>query len=144
MNWITVGLTVWGVVVPLVALAYGHHLVTASQRKQWVLDNKRQEYRELLSTLSQSAYYILRNSPHLGFGIISAKTGEQERKADEADVEARRIIHDRIFIAGTIQDEKILERWQLLMAEGNGSKFQSDWRDLHETLLKMARKNLNL
>jgi phosphatidylserine/phosphatidylglycerophosphate/cardiolipin synthase-like enzyme len=75
---------------------------------------------------------------------MSVTTGDQERKSDEADIEARRITQDRIFIAGIIQREKVLERWQWLMGQRDGGQFLNDWRELHDALIKMAREGLDI
>ena len=142
MAWYTVCLTIWGIVSAPAGIAYGHYLVTRGQRKQWL----REEYRELLGTLAQSALYIMHNSPHLGLGghNISVKTGEQEQKSAEADVEARRVLQDRIFIAATVRDEKLLERWQLLMAVRDFSSFLASWREMHESIVKLAHADLGV
>ena len=81
---------------------------------------------------------MLDNSP-LGFEV-SVRTGEQERKSYGADSEARKTIQDRIFIAKRIQEEKILERWQLLTAEGDISRFWDNWNELHASLVKAAQE----
>jgi hypothetical protein len=66
------------------------------------------------------------------------------RKSYEADSEARRAIQDRIFISNRVQWEKILERWQLVTAEKDGSIFWSAWNDLHTALIKAAHEDLGL
>jgi hypothetical protein len=45
-------LNIWAAVGPLVGVALGSWLATKSQRKHWLLDNKRAEYRKLLATLA--------------------------------------------------------------------------------------------
>lgn len=114
-------------------------LFSSRQRHQeWLKDNKRQEWRELISTLSQSFHYLRNNT---GFGIIS---GEQERGALEADAEARRAIESRIFVVHQIQRENVLERWQSLAAEKDWSKMVHDWNSLHGTLVAAAHKDLGI
>jgi len=112
------------------------------QREQWILDSKKAEWKELIGTLCQDTRFMLDNSP-LGFEV-SVRTVEQDRKNYEADSEARKTIQDRIFIAKIMQEEKILERWQLLTAEGDISKFWSNWNDLHATLVKAAQEDLKI
>lgn len=112
------------------------------EREQWILDSKKAEWKELIGTLCQSARCMLDNSP-LGLEV-SVRTGEQDRKNYEADSEARKTIQDRIFIAKQMQEEKIIERWQLLLAEGDISKFWGNWNELHAALVKAAQEDLKL
>jgi hypothetical protein len=135
-----------GALSGLLGVILGAYLTRSWQRKQWLLDSKKAEYRELLSVLSQAAHYILNNSPHLEqpnpFG--SLKSGEQERLSDEAVDRGHAIIADRIFIADTIAREKIDQRWVMVLTEKRVDKFWSAWEDLHRLLLKVSREDLKL
>jgi hypothetical protein len=75
-----------GALSGLLGVILGAFLTRSWQRKQWLLDNKKAEYRELISILSQAAHYILNNSPHLQGPnpLGNLKSGEQERLSDEA------------------------------------------------------------
>src|SRR5713226_4251307 len=42
-------MTIWAAVGPLLGVALGSYLSTRTQRRHWVMDNKKQEYRELLT-----------------------------------------------------------------------------------------------
>jgi hypothetical protein len=118
-------------------------LTRSWQRKQWLRDNKLAEYRELLSTLSKSAHYILHTAPRYVFADMTMQTGDENRQSAEADVEARRVIADRILIAERIRSENILERWQTITAERNGNKFWIGWLDLHKVLVRIACEDLD-
>lgn len=85
------------------------------------------------------------NSPILWCGGgLSVTTGEQEKRVMEADSEARSTIQDRIFIHNMIQNEKILERWQLIAAEKEINRFLKYWNDLHKTLVDAAHRDLKI
>jgi hypothetical protein len=112
-------------------------LSTRQRRREWIKDNKKQEWRELISTLSKSFRYILNNS----FGLIS---DEQERGIFQADFEATSAIEDRIFIAHQIQRENISERWRLLVAEKDWSRMLEYWNSLHKALVMAAHEDLNI
>ena len=45
----------WSILGPLVGVMLGAWLATRNQRRHWLLDNKRAEYRKLLTTLSECA-----------------------------------------------------------------------------------------
>ena len=116
-------------------------LSSRQRRKEWVKDNKKQEWRELISTLSQSFHHLKNYS--LGNGVV-AISGEQEKGLLEADAEARRCIESRLFIAHQIQHENVLERWQLLAGEQDWSRMVEYWNSLHRTLIAAAHKDLGI
>jgi hypothetical protein len=144
--WVTVLLTVWGLIGPLAGIGIGHYLTRSWQKKQWTLDNKKAEYRELISTLSQSAHFILNNSPYLTLPnkMGGLKSGEQERQSDEAADRGHSIIADRIFIANFVAEEHIAERWSAVLKEKRVDRFWREWGDLHRLLLRAAREDLKL
>jgi len=54
-TWKAVGASagvIWSAVGPLMGVCLGAYIASRNQRKQWLLDNKRQEYRELLTALT--------------------------------------------------------------------------------------------
>src|SRR5260370_29907989 len=120
---------------------------SAKQRhREWVKDNKKQEWRELIAALSQSVHRILQHTPDLRFDGIVAISGEQEKQLLEAfleaDLEARRIIEDRLFISSWLQSENVLERWQLIAAEKDSARILEYWNHLHSALVDFAHKDL--
>lgn len=117
---------------------------SAKQRhREWVKDNRKQEWRELIAILSQSVHVILQNTPDLRFAIGTI-SGEQEKQLLEADVEARRIIEDRLFISRRVQSENVLERWQLIAAEKDLARIVEYWNHLHAALVDFAHKDLGI
>jgi hypothetical protein len=64
-----------------------------SQLEQWLLDNRKQEWRELLSSLATTFLTMLRHKePHL------PQSPEAQSMISNARLESARILHDRIFI----------------------------------------------
>jgi hypothetical protein len=111
-------------------------LVQLEQRqREWLRDNRKQEWRELISALSRNARYILDNS----FGLIS---GEQEKGIVQANADARSVIEDRIFIAPQVQSGNILEQWQLFAGGRDFSRMVEYWNHLHDDLVAAAQKDL--
>jgi hypothetical protein len=54
MNWPlleTYAKSVWAVAGPLIGVLIGAYIANRNQRKHWIADNKREEYRELLAAL---------------------------------------------------------------------------------------------
>jgi hypothetical protein len=134
-TWVTIAssLSVGSFVGSLITLYFS----SKQRRQEWIKDNKKQEWRELISTLSQSFHYITNNS----FGMMS---GEQEKGCMEADAEARRSIESRIFVWHRIQSENVRERWQLLATEKDWGKMIQYWNELHATLIATAHKDCGI
>lgn len=128
----------------LLGVVVGVYAARQWQARQWRLESAKAEYRELLTTLSRSAHYIMSNSPHLGLAFPIAHSGEQERLSHEADVDARIVIADRIFIANRMQAERVSELWAVIGASKDGNEFWMKWRELHDKLVGWARKDLGL
>jgi hypothetical protein len=115
---------------------------------EWVKDNKKQESRELITALSHSVHRVLRITPHSRFDGIVAIRGEDEKQLlqdfAEADLQARRIIEDRLFISTWVKSENVLERWQLIAAEKDSARILEHWNHLHTALVEFAKRDLDI
>jgi hypothetical protein len=131
----------WSGVGPLVGVLIGAWLTRSWQRKQWVLEGKKAEYRELISTLSESFHCIVKNWPA---GLVTAVSHETLRETLEAEVAGQRVVEDRIFIENQLRAAQIRDRWALLAAEHDYNRICTYWKDLHDTLVKMARSDLGI
>jgi hypothetical protein len=124
------------------------HFSAKQRHREWVKDNRKQEWRELIAVLSQSVHRILQNTPDLRFDGIIAIDGKQEKELleayQEADLKARRIIEDRLFISSWVQSENVLERWQLIAAEKDSARILEYWNHLHSALVDFAHKDLGI
>lgn len=129
--------TLAGVVIGALLTPY---LTSKWQHRQWTLDNTRVEYRELLGVLAKSAHYVALSIPK----PVSVLTPEDKRQIFEADAEARRVIADRILIAKRIRQEDVESRWAALVGEKDFTKFWNDMDRLHDTIIKMAHRDLGL
>jgi len=105
-------LSVWAIVGPLIGVALGSWLTTRNQRKHWIADNKKDEYRELLRVLNASTKTISNFHAQMGF-----RSGEEERKTEEAKDEALIAIETRLFIRDEILKIKLRERWLYAIRE---------------------------
>jgi hypothetical protein len=88
---VTLYLALWGAIGPLVGIIAGHFLTRSSQHIQRVRDNRKQEYRELLTALTAAYMHILQYEG----------SGEDVRFSPVGN-EAFRMLQDRIFIADDI------------------------------------------
>ena len=135
----TIVLAVWGAIGPLVGVRYGHELAKKSQREHWVNDNAKQEYRELVSVLFQSANIAIANRT-LGRETTQAEN-DKEFEADSAFLEA---VNTRLFIRQFVEDAKIQKRWEEAFREhkedNNVEALRSRLREMIQSIVDEATK----
>src|SRR6267378_2982277 len=104
--WATIILGIWAALGPLVGVYYGHVLSKRWQKEHWIAENKKQEYRELLTTLTRTFGSIV----NISLAMI-AHGPEEQRAHAEMEAQALMTIRDRIFIAGELREMKLGEKW---------------------------------
>jgi hypothetical protein len=90
-------------------------LTQTREREKWILDAKKQEYRELLSALSDA--YIVTLSSTLT-EILNDK--ERREKFYDAQDHSRRLFRDRIFINSDLNLRNLAGRWHEAIKFANG------------------------
>jgi hypothetical protein len=136
--WLTLSFAVWAAVGPLVGLLVGHFLTRSWQKKQWLLDNEKQEYRELLDALS-GAYLSLAKT-ELVRGTDRVRSTPETSEAEDA---AYRLLNDRIFIASKLKEENVFEQWTTMYKRFTGgqdtfTEFSSKYTAIHNTIIRLA------
>lgn len=104
MSWLSIvsALGVGSLVGSLLAI----WLNTRQQHRQWVNENKKAEYRELLDVLFQSVSVVSENRPNIkDFNRIPI---------GEAMLRLSRVFADRIFIADAVKESKADEDFKQL------------------------------
>jgi hypothetical protein len=92
-----IGGTLGGIVV-------GHVLTRSWQRKQWILDSRKEEFRELLAATAKSM------DAHIRFWHPE-QSHDEPGQLIEAVAESFRVFHDRVFIVDEIQQLELEEIW---------------------------------
>jgi hypothetical protein len=59
MSQVTLYLALWGALGPLVGIIVGHVLTRSWQRKQWILDCRKEEFREVTSDLTAATIELM-------------------------------------------------------------------------------------
>ena len=98
-------LSIWSGVGPLIGVMVGGYLTSRMQKKHWVLDNKKEEYRELLSALMAAVSNVVT----LGSSIVQSPT--EQFACDESKTRAGTVILDRLFIAREVRQMNLPDRW---------------------------------
>jgi hypothetical protein len=102
MHGWTIALALWGVIAPLIGILFGHYLTRSWQRDQWLLDNRKQGCRELLSVLSKTYLTLIKLS---GEGV--PQPPEIRSKITDISIESCAAIDASIFIAADLDREGI-------------------------------------
>ena len=83
-----------------------HQLTRSGQTNKWILEERKQEARELLTALTEQFDATLR------FRLRGIEIASEQRKLlDEADRKANRALRDRIFLAQDVKQNNLLRRW---------------------------------
>jgi hypothetical protein len=137
---------IWGDLWPLVTLLIGvwvgAYVSNRNQRKQWLVDNKKVEYRELLTTVNESFMAILAHAKNPSFMLDEAR----DRELAMARTKPARTIADRILIADEINKMKLMERWTNavtnFMDTGDLFAFTHEVNKLSEDIRETALKDV--
>lgn len=111
-----------GICGTLGGIVVGHLLTRSWQQKQWMLDRRREEFRELLSVLVES--FAKYGDPQYLFGPSS-----REAMIEQSQASARCycVLTDRIFIAEDVKKMDLLKQWSDAIAELHQTKSPDKW-----------------
>jgi len=110
--WSTIVLGVWSALGPLVGILIGHRITKEWQKKQWILENKKQEYREVIQALSTAQAPIIQC---VAPGLI---VGEEERRARYiAENKSYEVLGNRLFVAKELDELDIYDQWVHLISK---------------------------
>jgi hypothetical protein len=76
--WVTVFLTIWAAVGPLLGIVVGHYLTRSWQRRQWLADNRKDEYRKLLAGLNRLNMVLILDHTNQSVGVQEIKDAMEE------------------------------------------------------------------
>jgi hypothetical protein len=139
--WLTLTLTIWAAIGPIVGLLAGHLLSRSSQRKHWIADCKKQEYGELLRALMRH-HFLLEDY----LGSPGPMVGELERRIKEREEEAAIVIKNRMFLRRQIESLGIYERWGRSIKEFRKTQdvatFSGSFDELQKAIWNEVKKDL--
>ena len=131
----------WAAIGPLIGVLVGAYIANRNQRKQWLADNKKQEYRELLTSVTSASTALIENAQA---AAGNANTRTQQVAAKEEYFKAIRTLQDRIFIAEELAKINLFDRWgtamKALVETKNVHKFEDSFEEMKKEIVKMATK----
>jgi hypothetical protein len=112
------------------------------QRRHWELDSKKQEWRELIGTLTECFQKK----------DLSRKGGRTPKALDFyeegllAEFAAERVITDRLFITQFVEAEHVLGDWRKIVDMGPNEADASAqrWKELYSKLVRAAKGDLGI
>jgi len=133
----TLIVAVAGIAGTLASGVIAQRMARQAELEQWLLDNRKQECRELLSSLATTFLIMLRHTepemPH---------SPEVQTMLSDSRLESARILHDRIFIREDLAKARILKRWAEAMSrydrDHDDSKFTTDFGGIQNDLIDIA------
>jgi hypothetical protein len=128
----------WSPVVAGFIGAFGVHLLTQSrEREKWILDSKKQEYRELLDALSAS-YSLAASIP------VNSRAEVYNPIANGVN-EFVRLSNDRIFIVKDLDLNTLPKRWSDSVATYrtnamNADRFDKEYGRIRDEIVAAANR----
>lgn len=130
----------WAALGPLVGVLVGAYVANRNQRRQWLMDNRKREYQELITSLTVAAMGQIDQYAR-GPGNIS---GEEIEVVNGKYLESIRIIQDRIFIAHELDAMELFDRWgesvKKLQQSHDYDGFENTFGKIKGELILLVRK----
>ena len=135
VNWALVGRTsqaVWAVAGPLIGVLIGGWLTYRTQSRQWLANNRKEEYRELMTVLTNAAASLI-EAAQMKRHMIPPDEDLEPRAKREYD-KSLRILQDRIFIAREVEEMELFDRWGRAMADLQETNKYQTFEDRFEAM----------
>jgi hypothetical protein len=126
------GKYVWPAVGPLVGVLIGAWLSRSWDKSKWERDNRKEECRELIKSIS-----------HAATEILDRGSGGTGKAAHEAYLDSLKTFHDRIFIADDVEKQNVYQEWvkavlDLDMHNIDRQAFSDQVEVIREKIIKIA------
>ncbi len=135
---IEIAKTVWAALGPLVGVFVGAWLNRSWDRQKWMKDNRKQECKELLWSISQAGTKIMLHR-------MTAEPGKPDkRQMSDAFFESLKVFQSSIFIAKDIESCGLFDLWTEAVHEFNTNadhkQFDSSIDKIRTKIIGMATK----
>lgn len=160
----------WGLVGVVIGAVMSPFLTARWQRRQWILDNKKSEYREVLDLLNTYRLQLVKHvARYISSGTAAASLDENDRinerrQLDEMQISISNALADRLFVRKALSECDISEQFDKFVQEvweGRSSpikvssdqtdqrftslaKVISTMRGIHEQVVEVAENDLGL
>jgi hypothetical protein len=104
---LTLFFSIWAAIGPLCGLVAGHILTRSWQRRQWILECRKAEFREVITALSDAVVHLMMFTPAYEVGPAEKQWNEFETCLKIA----MRTLADRIYIARDLRELDTTDRF---------------------------------
>jgi|SRR6266436_4258875 len=137
--WLIVGLAVWAAIGPLAGIVIGHYLVRSWQRRQWIADNRKDEYRKILGAL---------NRLNMAFSQQHSTGVADSREIKEAMEEIAIAFNTCLFITYFLEKSKVasnvLDAVRILGEGGSFADYHKEyWKAVNLIMASVKKDALN-
>jgi len=134
--WATVLIAIWAAIGPLVGIVIGHLLVRSWERRRWLADNTKEEYRRVLSAVEKLNGIMTER--HV-WGLLD----QQELK--ETTEEIQMAVNPCLFIRDFLEKSKVIDDILVAVKKFNNGGSVEDYRKEYwkaiESILASAKKS---
>jgi hypothetical protein len=125
-----------------------HVLTQSREREKWILDSKKEEYRELLSAMSNAySATVSQLTLEVANKIAAQYNVEELRKTIDTQNHSLRIFQDRIFIVHDVNLLALEKRWVAAIVKyredkssGSVATLYSDYEAIRDEIVKAANR----
>jgi hypothetical protein len=132
----TIILGIWGALAPLIGIFVGHWLTKSWQRRQWLADNQKEEYRRILAGLNRLNMVLAQQH-------CDGDVGAQEIK--QATEEITIALNTSLFITDFLEKSKVagdvLNAVRMLSQGGSFDDYQEEYWKAVNLILASAKES---
>jgi len=133
--WVTTFLIVWAAVGPLVGILMGHYLVRSWERKRWLADNRKEEYRRVLAGLNKVNMLMI--DLHGGVPNLQAI----KEAMDESSLALSTCLFINDFLEKSKAAGQVVQAVKKLTAGGSFDDYQKEYWKAINLILGAAKKS---
>jgi hypothetical protein len=126
----------------------GAWLTLRRERKRWLNDCRKDEYKELISVLTKATIVMIKDHDPANRRHETYFRPEKMWDGEDAYMKSLEVIRDRIFIADELAKMNIYGRWteavKDMTVSSHYSAFESAAESIHHDLVDAARKPLSV
>jgi hypothetical protein len=127
---------VWLTAGPLVGVLIGAYIANRNQRRQWLLDHRHQEFREVLTAMAEANAYI----------TVRADLSSIIEEIPEIVNKPTKVMGSSVFVVSELKEAGIIQDWygayMELRDDHDVNKFTLRVHKIRERTIALAKKML--
>ena len=138
-NFIKSTAVVWGpfasgLIAAFIAAFIVHLLTQSREREKWILDCKKQEFKELMSALAESYIWSIR------MNVFS--DADMQKSYAEANANALRVMRDRLYITTDLPLEDFVTKWNNTFSGMQPRVIRNEYEEIRTAIIDAANNSV--